>query len=347
VLDYRDLEDGPQYSSFGFRTLRSFRSPVDGVNRLYAGTFGNVASLWCSDTGAPGTWELVWQTDEPGSIRDLAVHDGRLYLSFASEIPSTAPRAAKLYAYDGQDVSAVITNGFGNGDNLDFQSLISFNGWLYVGTKNEASGFEIWKLAGPEGASEPVQVVDNGGPSRWNEAAITPCIFNGHLYYGALLNGVTGMVSGGKAADIIRIYPDDTWETVVGPGAVGGVPSGFNHPPNVYIWAMAVHDGWLYASTYDDTGAVFRGLEDIERAFKVIFRLRQSNPIEQAMRAGGDLYKTQDGVTWYPITLDGFGNVGNYGFRTMQSDGVHLYVGSANPFEGLEVWRGSADPTLD
>ena len=56
------------------------------------------------------------------------------------------------------------------------------------------------------------------------------------------------------------------------------------------------------------------------------------------MHAGFDLFKTQDGVTWLPVTIDGLGDAGNYGARTMQSVGDSLYLGTANPFEGLEVW---------
>jgi hypothetical protein len=57
-----------------------------------------------------------------------------------------------------------------------------------------------------------------------------------------------------------------------------------------------------------------------------------------------DLYKTRDGVACYRVTLHGFGDVGKHGFRTLESVGDHLYVGTTNPFDGLEVWRGrSAD----
>ena len=54
--------------------------------------------------------------------------------------------------------------------------------------------------------------------------------------------------------------------------------------------------------------------------------------------AGGDLWKTEDGVWWEPVTLNGFDNPDNYGVRSM----VHvnpLFVGMANPFQGCEVWR--------
>jgi hypothetical protein len=54
--------------------------------------------------------------------------------------------------------------------------------------------------------------------------------------------------------------------------------------------------------------------------------------------SGGDIWKTQDGVIWQPVTLNGFGNPDNYGFRNM----VHanpLFAGTTNPVTGLEVWK--------
>jgi hypothetical protein len=53
--------------------------------------------------------------------------------------------------------------------------------------------------------------------------------------------------------------------------------------------------------------------------------------------AGADLWKTEDGIVWEPVTLNGFDNPNNYGFRALVSGS--LYVGTANPFQGCEVWR--------
>jgi hypothetical protein len=339
VLDYRDLEPGPTYSTIGFRFLRQYQSPTDATNYLYAGSYGNSAVLWRSASGDPGSWEVVWEFEEFGSFRYFEEHNGLLYITFTNEIPAVV-RAGRIFVFDGKEVTPVITDGFGNPDNVDITCLASFNGWLYAGTKNEATGYEVWKLAGPDGQSAPVKVVDRGGPSPLNVVALTPCVYQGQLYIGNMLNPMSNLVSGLKAADIIRIDPDNTWETVVGPGALSGYDSGFDAWPNVYIWAMVEHDGWLYASTYDQISPYFNAIDNTPRMLKSLLRLRVANPIELIWRAGADLYKTQDGVTWYPVTLDGFGDVGNYGFRTMESVGEHLYIGTANPFDGLEVWRG-------
>lgn len=60
---------------------------------------------------------------------------------------------------------------------------------------------------------------------------------------------------------------------------------------------------------------------------------------------GADLWKTEDGIYWEPVTLNGFDNPDNYGFRNMV--GVNpLFVGTANPFEGggLEIWQAPLPP---
>ena len=52
--------------------------------------------------------------------------------------------------------------------------------------------------------------------------------------------------------------------------------------------------------------------------------------------AGADLWRTTDLVHWEPVTLNGFDDPTNYGFRTMLRHRA-FYVGTANPFEGLEI----------
>ena len=68
--------------------------------------------------------------------------------------------------------------------------------------------------------------------------------------------------------------------------------------------------------------------------------------------AGFDLWKTDDGIQWYQISKNGFGNPFNYGVRTFTSASAGLFVGTANPFKdkdpltgdpragGLEIWLG-------
>ena len=53
---------------------------------------------------------------------------------------------------------------------------------------------------------------------------------------------------------------------------------------------------------------------------------------------GFELFKTADGETFEPVTIDGFGDKYNYGARTLLSTDKGLYVGTANPFYGAQLF---------
>ncbi len=343
VFDIREVEPEGKYSTIGFRYMKAYKAASDGVNYLYAATMGHEAQLWRSSTGEPNSWSNVWTYAAQGSIRWMEVHNGILYLALTNDSP-VGEHVGKIYATDGATFWPVMENGFGNVNNGGIQSLISYNGWLYAGTSNPIDGYEIWKLEGPDGNKGPIQIVANGGTNSLNEWACSPCVFQGKLYYGALIEMMSTffhLFPGG--GDIIRINPDDSWEAIVGPGSITGYGSGFNRRMNIYVWCMAVHDGWLYAGTYDVLTAVSSIVEDPIGFIKQMMPTsKMANPIDFIGHAGADLYKTQDGITWYPVTQDGFSNPGNYGFRTMMSLGKDFYVGTANPYDGLEVWKATS-----
>ena len=64
-----------------------------------------------------------------------------------------------------------------------------------------------------------------------------------------------------------------------------------------------------------------------------LFFLDKSNP------AGFDLYVSDDGMNFAPVTVDGFGDPCNYGGRVLTPSAHGMYVATANPFNGGQVWR--------
>ena len=63
---------------------------------------------------------------------------------------------------------------------------------------------------------------------------------------------------------------------------------------------------------------------------------------------GFSLYSSSDGIHFDPVFLDGFNNRYNYGGRILFVDSQNdLYIGTANPYEGLEVWKGKYDCEYD
>lgn len=67
-----------------------------------------------------------------------------------------------------------------------------------------------------------------------------------------------------------------------------------------------------------------------------------SDDLQDLLRlfGGADLWKTNNGIIWKPVTLNGFDNSDNHGFRTMKSTPDALFVGASNPWQGLEVFGG-------
>lgn len=360
VFDFRDESVPPEFATIGFRSMTTYYSPRTETTYLYAATMGENPQVWRSATGEYGEWEEAFQLDSFNSFRGMAEHDGLLYMAVAADDP-WADAVASIFATDGVDVWEVVGDGFGNPDNREAETLISFNGWLYVGLANFATGGEIWKMAGPDKQAAPVQVVANGGPDPRNENFGTPAIFNGQLYMGSLLfvggyNPVTK--NGFKGFDMVRINPDDTWETVVGPNSISGYDSGFNQWTNAYCWQLEPHGGWLYCGTYDMGTVIGYMLQNPELLSELGGILGKQNlrdwldakldaAITDGLRMGADMFKTQDGETWYPVTLDALGDVEPYGFRTLLSHEDYLYAGSADVFRGLKVWRATAPAVND
>lgn len=60
---------------------------------------------------------------------------------------------------------------------------------------------------------------------------------------------------------------------------------------------------------------------------------------------GFDLYVTEDGVNFYEITNDGFGDEYNHGLRTTAPTEDGIVIGTANPFYGTQVWLLSENET--
>ena len=56
-------------------------------------------------------------------------------------------------------------------------------------------------------------------------------------------------------------------------------------------------------------------------------------------KKGFNFYVSDDGVNFTEITDDGFNDKFNYGIRTFVSSDDGLYIGTANPFYGAQLWK--------
>jgi len=352
VFDYRDVETGPPWQTSGVRSLAVYRAQSDEVTYLYAGTYGREPALWRSATGAPGSWERVWTHPVQASLRGMAVHNDLLYFAVTYEGPGDSPQG-ELYVTDGETFRLVDDDGFGNPFNRSLFSLASFNGWLYAGTYNVRQGYEVWKLEGPDGQTDPIRVIAAGGSSRANSAASQMQAFKGRLYVASLIWGGFNTLhpfKGGviRGADMVRIDADDNMETLVGPRSVARERSGFGEDANVYFWSLAAHDGKLYCGTMTvangipyalSAGILFPGI-GLGDAFDRVFHPKYLPDLYDLLTANGaDLFCSEDGVHWQAVFTNGLGNADNYGLRNLLSAEGSLFVGFCNLHDGLVIHR--------
>jgi hypothetical protein len=306
------------------------------------------------------TWERLVTPAAMGSeTRALAIHRDLLYAGgggtlaagstggtlWRSACPSETSSWTKVLDFADIDKS-----------NTNVISIASFGDRVYLGTENAAKGFQVWrsKCSNPTTSTDFVQVIADGGGDRYNAWAGTLKVFRCELYVGSMSLPYLSGSDSFKGCDIFRIKSDDSYQLLVGnrkpavPVTDGATrspatpwPSGFGNPMNFYLWSMEVHDGRLYAGTFD-ASVFLTYLQDYEApegltlppAAEVIGQLAP-------FFAGSDLWSTSNGLDWKPSTFRGFEDMHNYGVRTLLSTRDGLLVGLNNPWDGCEVWKGS------
>ncbi len=326
----------------GFRGMEVFTEP-DGTEALYV--FGANARRWTmTDEEEVPCPRILRTTDginfkaispDPdfppcvegndsvvASYRSSAIYKGRLFLTGGNLqgtgilLETDDPAAGK------QNLREVTTEDIRTWD------MAAFNGYLYIGTR-DPEGYSVLKTtAEGDPPYELIPVITSGGyyPVKPSITVVSMHVFEDRLYVGT-----------DSPADIIRINPDDTWDLVVGKPRMtpdgkkyplSGFENGFDWSMNVHIWRMQGHDGALYAGTADQSTRTRRiplyG-KKMEKGF------------------GFDLYASQTGWYWTPITTDGFGDMWQMGLRTFASTPYGLFFGTCNFWGGLQIWQGTVD----
>jgi len=107
--------------------------------------------------------------------------------------------------------------------------------------------------------------------------------------------------------------------------------AGFGNRSIVYTWSMEVHDGRLYAGTFDKDSGVYGTVYvdaggDVDLAEQFLAAQGQNG-----VRLGADLWCFPAGNGQpFSLTREGAGNPLNTGFRNMVSTPKGLFLGSAN-----------------
>ncbi len=287
------------------------------------------------------------------TCRTLLEFDGRAHLSptgsgtkkgFTQDLSSEAV----IYAnadLDTADWAPASEEGFGNPDNATVFEVATFDGHLYGGTVNPVSGGELWKTRGGDLPYRWTRVFDRGaGRGQHNEVISALCEFRGALYVGCgIINGGYHYAAGigPAAAEIVRVWPDDSWDVIVGESRVteqgakyplSGYGAGFDNLFCGYVWRFCVHDGWLYAGTMSWLNMLpYMTVEYWPPDVRSLVETWGEDALVQD-QGGAEVWRSADGVHWEPVTRNGFGNHYNWGVRNMVSTPHGLFAATANPF---------------
>ncbi len=192
------------------------------------------------------------------------------YASNGSASDNFKSNGCEIWAYNGTSLRPIIAEngtmdaGFGNKNNSEIGFLISFDNYLYAGTRNYEEGCEIWRTSDLDLEWECVS--DSGFGNVKNSWAMEECIFKGDLYIGTY--------NIDEGTEIYRTNDGVNWTQVVGKDS--SIKSGFGNKNNFYTWSSAVYNDTLYIGTdYIGKG-----------------------------KYGGELWRSNDGVNWTPIISD-------------------------------------------
>lgn len=321
-------------------------------------------------------WNKI-ETDIPYSHSgSLEIHLSKLYMSVIDY--KNIGRHAVIYSTTDPErkgwtlVSGSFENNPYKNPKGDAYILKSFNNHLYAGCAAD-TGFEVWRSEGicPKIDSWRL-IVDKGAGDAFNEIPLSFGIFKDRLYVGTGIRA--GILSFDtkkkfvvpKGFDLIRIDKNDNWEVVIGGKPkqeaepsygkrnAASQPSGMGNFANAYCWQIQEYYGELFISTWDWTDMILPLYNEIQKYEEHLPLELNSTPINfianypkilykllNLIQAtfGFDLYSSKDGAVFKQVSINGLNNPYNYGAPILfkASDGL-LYLGSANPFEGCEVY---------
>lgn len=222
---------------------------------LYVGT-GNAnrgSQIWRSSSGDNLSWTNVVTSGlscgDCRNVSGLIVFNGSLYAAVEAH---TEPLAGMQIwrTTNGSDWSQVGATGFGSTANYETGGFAVFNGYLYVGTHNDATGGQLWRSS--DGTAWSHVPVDGFGDLN-NTKIESPFVNNGYLYAGTQ-NGVTGV-------EIWRSADGLTWSQIN--------PDGFGDSNNIdTTWSSstASFNGSLFIGTWNwggSSGEVWQMLHQV------------------------------------------------------------------------------------
>ncbi|MGZ4232701.1 MAG: hypothetical protein ACXVVQ_14895 [Solirubrobacteraceae bacterium] len=223
-----------------------------------------------------------------------------------------------------------------------------FDGRLYFGTGSFTDGYGVFRT---RSTSLPRRVpwrlkavVTHGAGNPQQVSVVSMQTFKGHLYVGAAGWWHPGQGLTQPPAELIRIGHHDQWELVAGDPRKGpdgqwrypisGLPGGFGNSFNSHLWRMTDEGGGLFVGTNDWSWDLKNTKQWAPKWWRLVNRVLQPG-------FGFDLWKSCDGVSWTPVTINAFGvDPYDFGVRTLVPTSDGFILGTANIAHGTRIWQG-------
>jgi hypothetical protein len=240
---------------------------------------------------------------------------------------------------------AAVGNGFGDVANQAASAMAEFNGRLFVAAGGD-TGTPFVMRSSTDGTSWDI-VTDDGFGNAANQGVAAMAVFGGFLFAGTA-NHVTG-------AEVWRTADGVVWEQVN--------EDGFGSVDTTAVVALEVFDAQLHAGTENQTigGGIYRspdgsawiptmigGFGDVSnRAVASLAgfgsRLYAGTFRESVLyNQPGELWWTDDFVTWHSAMAPGFGDPYNIAVVALEPFNGHLFAGTSQLNfvlgNGCEVW---------
>ena len=368
----------------GYRGMTLFQE-ADGTVALYVGTSTSGSAFQPAPFQPNGyppprilrttdgvNWTQV--PEDPGTfLANLAnyfLNPTTLVRSFRSLTPYKGMLFATVGDYNGAGI-VIASATPAAGDNTWKQvspswsafptwDLKVFNNLLYATTgftkvqNPNGTGYGVYYTAAT--GTAPYQwtpVVINGG-NQTNSTYLSPnglalFVFRNELYLGT-----------DRPTELIRIRPDNTWDLIVGASRtytdpvsgqpvtkapLSGMGNGFDNGFTEHFWRLASITG--PSADQNSSGQnLFLGTFDWSVSGQE-FGFAGSIDAQYTYQYGTDVYRSEDGVHFSPVTQNGFGDPNAAGTRTLEATPYGLVLGTARQKYGADVFirtRASSNP---
>ncbi len=284
---------------------------IEFKGKLFAGTWNydygedrtRGGEVWRSADGEHWTRiaDKGFGVPSNGEVFRFTVFNGTLYAGTWSYADDRGAEIWRSRTGIAGDWTRVVTNDFGDAGNRAVVTFEEFDGYLYAGTDNFASGAEVWRTSD---GSTWTQVNSDGFGDPYNYVVTALEPFNGYLYAGTY-NYANSDNPGGELWRCQQCDGTD-WQPVP-------VAKGFGDTENQGIYSLLIFDNTLYAFTYNRA----TGME--------VWRTSDGTNWEQVG----------------PDGLGDSNNAHPYWDNAVASFNGCLYIGTWNDANGGEVWRKS------